>query len=184
MRNPILPILIAIVGCGTGSVERSQQVSDDELHRRDGGSTTASVKTVFVIVLENHNWRDFKGSASAPYLNETLLGMGAHAEAYSNPPGVHPSEPNYLWMEAGTGFGIRNDRSPSRNHQSTTQHLVSLLDGAGISWRAYLEGVDGRSCPLEDVGRYAVKHNPFAFFDDITAVSAHANAAAIDLNCW
>jgi len=28
---------------------------------------------VFVILMENHNWADIKGSASAPYINNTLL---------------------------------------------------------------------------------------------------------------
>src|SRR5438552_5244444 len=67
-----------------------------------------SAPTVFLIVMENHNWNQINGSASAPYIN-SLLTQGAHAEAYYNPPGLHPSEPNYLWLEAGTNFGITND---------------------------------------------------------------------------
>jgi len=31
------------------------------------------VQTVFVILLENHNWSSYKGSVDAPYLNGTLL---------------------------------------------------------------------------------------------------------------
>src|SRR3954470_13337995 len=66
-------------------------------------------RTVFVILMENHNWSSIIGSASAPYINNTLLTMGAHAEQYYNPPKIHPSEPNYIWLEAGDNFGIRND---------------------------------------------------------------------------
>ncbi|MBA0084873.1 MAG: hypothetical protein HRJ53_07750, partial [Acidobacteria bacterium Pan2503] len=57
------------------------------------GSST--IKTVFLILEENHNWSSFKGSTSAPYINNTLLAVGAHAEQYYNPPGIHPSEPHY-----------------------------------------------------------------------------------------
>src|SRR5437764_8197246 len=32
-----------------------------------------AIKTVFVIVMENKDWSDVQGSASAPYLNSTLL---------------------------------------------------------------------------------------------------------------
>jgi hypothetical protein len=124
--------------------------------------------TVFLILMENHNWSSIKGSPSAPYVNGTLLPMASHAEQYYNPPGNHPSEPNYLWLEAGTNFGILNDDDPSSNHQSTTRHLVSLLNAAGISWKAYQEGISGTACPLTDQGSYGVKHDPFVFFDDVT----------------
>src|SRR5256714_14314754 len=84
-------------------------------------------KTVFLIMMENHNWSDIKGSPSAPYINTTLLPVASHAEQDYNPPGIHPSEPNYLWLEAGTNFGITNDADPAVNHQSTKLHLVTLL---------------------------------------------------------
>jgi hypothetical protein len=31
------------------------------------------IQTVFVIVLENHNWSEIKGSTKAPFINQTLL---------------------------------------------------------------------------------------------------------------
>src|SRR6266704_935791 len=94
------------------------------------------IQHVFIIMEENHNWSDIKGSASAPYINNTLLPMGAHAEQYFNPPGIHPSEPNYIWLEAGNNLGVTDDNNPSSNHQSTTNHLVTLLTKAGLSWKA------------------------------------------------
>ncbi len=138
------------------------------------GPTTAQTPevkpnpTVFIILLENHNWAQIKGSASAPYINRTLLPKASYTEQYYNPPNVHPSEPNYIWLEAGTDFGIRDDADPRKNHQSTTLHLVTLLAKAGISWKIYLEGIDGYDCPLVSFGRYAAKHNPMIFFDDVT----------------
>src|ERR1039458_124429 len=78
------------------------------------------VQTVFVILLENHNWADFKGSADAPFINGTLLPLASHCEQYFNPPGLHPSEPNYLWLEAGTNFGIFDDNDPARSEELST----------------------------------------------------------------
>ena len=127
-----------------------------------------SVKTVFIIVMENHNWSQFKGAANAPYINNTLLPQASHAEQYYNPPGLHPSLPNYLWLEAGTNFGITNDNDPSSNHQSTTAHLVTQLTSAGISWKSYQEDISGTTCPLTSVNKYAPKHDPFVYFDDVT----------------
>ena len=123
--------------------------------------------TVFIILMENLNWSGIKGNASAPYLNNTLLPLASHAEQYYNPPLIHPSLPNYLWLEAGTGFGITNDNPPSFNHQSTTNHLATFLKNAGISWKAYEENITGTTCPTVDSYPYAVRHDPFAYFDDV-----------------
>jgi phosphatidylserine/phosphatidylglycerophosphate/cardiolipin synthase-like enzyme/regulation of enolase protein 1 (concanavalin A-like superfamily) len=138
------------------------------------------VRNAFVIVLENHDWSDIVGNPLAPYINNMLLPQAAHAEHYFNPTGVHPSLPNYLWLEAGQRFGVADDGAPSVHHQATSQHLTTQLEAAGISWKAYEEGISGTVCPLTDSGLYAPKHNPFVYFDDVTdgtsATSAHCIA--------
>jgi hypothetical protein len=141
----------------------------------------SKVKTVWVILMENHNWTgnnsgaafgdpDLKGNALAPYINGTLLNTSAHAEQYFNPPGNHPSQPNYLWLEAGTNFGVLADTQPGQPQLFTDQHLVKLLENAGISWKAYAEPDFGSpvfdNCPL-DFSFLDVEHLPFVFFDDI-----------------
>lgn len=139
------------------------------------GATPAApvppVQTVFVIVLENNNWASFKGSASAPFLNSVLLPAASYCEQYYNPPGLHPSEPNYLWLEAATNFGIFNNNSPALNHLATTNHLTALLTRAGISWKTYQEDIDGTYVPLTATNLYAPRHNPMVFFDDITGTN-------------
>jgi hypothetical protein len=117
--------------------------------------------------MENNNWSSIKGSTSAPYING-LLSTGAHAEQYYNPPNNHPSEPNYLWLEAGTNFGIADDNPPSTNAQTTTAHLVNQIEAAGLTWKTYQEDISGTTCPLTSVNKYAPKHNPFVFFTDVT----------------
>src|SRR5207237_7934584 len=113
-----------------------------------GNLSLQSIQTVFIILMENRNWSEIKGSASAPYINGTILPMGSHAEQYYNPPSIHPSLPNYLWLEDGTNFGIANDSNPSVNHQNTTNHLVSLLNRTGISSTSYQEAISGSDSPL------------------------------------
>ncbi len=144
-------------------------------------ATVHHIQTVFLIVMENHNWTgngtlSISGNPAAPYINSTLIPMSSYARNYNNPPGIHPSLPNYIWLEAGDSMGIRDDGSVSTHHQSTTNHLVTLLEKAGISWRAYEEGITGTDCPLQNEGPldangdalYAVKHDPFVYFDDQT----------------
>ena len=165
------------VAC-SGSAETNGESTSDVTHASvTTPAALAGIKTVFVIVMENHNWSDIKGSASAPYLNQ-LTAQGAHAENYVNVPGNHPSEPNYLWMTAGTSFGVKNDNNPSANHQSTHAHLAALLDAKHISWKSYQEDITGTTCPLTAHGLYAPKHDPFLFYDDETG-----NLSSSDEGC-
>jgi len=133
--------------------------------------TLPPVQTVFVILLENHNWADFADNADAPFINETLLPLGSHCEQYCNPPGLHPSEPNYLWLEAGTNFGILDDNDPAINHQNTPCHLTAQLRSAGISWKTYQEDIAGDVVPLTATNEYVPRHDPFVFFDDVTGTN-------------
>ncbi|HEX5397769.1 MAG TPA: alkaline phosphatase family protein [Verrucomicrobiae bacterium] len=141
--------------------------------------TLPAVQTVFVVVLENHNWADFKGNADAPFLNNTLLPMASYCGQYHNPPQLHPSEPNYLWLEAGTNFGILDDNGPSANHQNTTNHLTAQLRRAGISWKSYQEDIAGNVVPLVPVNGYVPRHDPFVFFDDVTGTNNPYDAYGI-----
>jgi hypothetical protein len=127
------------------------------------------IKTAFVILMENHNWSEIRGNPSARYINEVLLPASASAEDYhDNPKHVHPSEPNYIWMEAGDNLAIRDNDDPDENYRNTRKHLVSLLQTAGVPWKSYQQGISGRRCPLEEEGSYAPKHNPMVFFSDVT----------------
>jgi hypothetical protein len=186
-----LVILLGEEGCGTAPATNPSSVTTPTPHRTSNvvtaptqtitsiGQPDTPGKTVFLIVMENHNWLDIKGSSSAPYINTTLLPMAAHAEQYYNPPGMHPSEPNYLWMEAGTNFGITNDDDPVANHQSTKLHLVTLLNNAHITWKSYQEDISGSVCPLTSADNYAAKHNPMVFFDDVTNTNDPQSAYCI-----
>ena len=64
---------------------------------------------------------------------------------------IHPSEPNYLWAEAGTNFGVANDDDPYKdnppNAQNTTQHLTGLLQKVGRTWKSYQEDIDLATAP-------------------------------------
>ena len=128
---------------------------------------------VFVVLMENHDWSTIFGSPNCPYINKQLLPKASYATAYNNPPKIHPSEPNYLWLVAGTNFGILDDRSPATNTKRTTKHLPAQLDAAGIPWKGYAEDIPGDTIPIANAGEYAVRHVPFLFFQNINTNRAY-----------
>jgi len=152
-------------------------------------SQMSKVKTVFVVMMENHNWvgnnagasfgdPDIKGNPLAPFVNGTLLKISAQPQQYYNPPGNHPSQPNYLWLEAVTNFGFLGDSQPGQPQYFTEKHLTRVLQNAGVSWRAYAEPDFGSSwpgtCPLDfsflDVNHLA----PVYFYDVNDGLNPHS----------
>jgi hypothetical protein len=131
-------------------------------------SVSNHIRNVFVILLENHDWSSIQGSSSAPYINQTLLVRGAHANQYLNVPDLHPSLPNYIWIESGGTQGVADDAEPSQ-HPLSAPHLVSQLRSAGVSWKSYQEDIPGTDCPLTGVNQYAPKHNPMIYFTDVNS---------------
>jgi len=140
--------------------------------------TTPPIHTVFIVVMENQVWSEIKGSPQAPFINNTLLPAAAHAEHYLGVPFLHPSLPNYLVLEAGSNFGITDDDPPSTHHWSTHQHLTAGVEAAGLTWHAWVENIDGQSCPLtvDPTGLYTYAVNPTVYFDDVIANAANCIA--------
>ena len=162
-------LFIALIVIATGDVTGQSPTPATPL---------TSIKTVFIILFENNDWASMTPDV-APYIN-SLLPLGAHATQYFNPPGNHPSEPNYVWLEAADNLGLTSDADASlSNSTSTTDHLVTYLNTAGISWRAYEENISGTRCPLTSSGQYAAKHDPFVFFQDLTDGESATSATCI-----
>jgi hypothetical protein len=141
-------------------------------------SVHAQITTVFYILLENRNFTENEtnggqqilGSAAAPYLNSLITpgnpnaAQVSYSSCYHNDlavyngsgPSIHPSEPNYVWMENGSNETKLDDNDPyasgasvqqifnyaAANPSLTTENLTGLLQSAGISWKSYTEEVN------------------------------------------
>ncbi len=149
---------------------------------KSGGGTQGGTEesqhgigVVFVIVMENHAANQIYGNTThAPYINETLLPAAARAGNYQDDLPALPSEPHYIWMEAGTNsfsdWVFLTDADPSSlNSTDETEHLVSQMKTADVSWMAYQEDLNASTgaCPTNSSGYYAAKHDPFVFFTDV-----------------
>jgi hypothetical protein len=125
------------------------------------GAHTARIGPVFVIAMENHNFTQPKGytgtqqiylNPAAPFINSLLLRGNPNAEYasyatnYTNVPPqggrtIHPSEPNYVWSEAGL-HGPLNDNDPYPNNIVGAPSLSAELQAAGMTWKSYQEDTD------------------------------------------
>jgi hypothetical protein len=174
------------------------------------------VGAVFVIAMENHNFtqpnptstpQQIFGNPAAPFINSLVTPGNANAAhvsyataCYNAGIHVHPSEPNYVWAEAGTDFGVHTDADPRSANGNTfydnSVHLTALLNAAGISWKNYQEDVELSVSPTNSASgtsasvinpyygtgqfNYAVKHNPMAFFSDTAVQNVYPLAQLFD----
>lgn len=141
--------------------------------------TSSAIQHVFVIAMENHAASSIYGNVtSAPYINNTLLPMYGRATNFIDKLPSLPSEPHYVWMEAGTNafadHTFTTDNNPSStNSTASTEHLSTQIIAAGSTWLSYQEGMNGTSgaCPIGGSGNYAPKHDPFIFFRDVSGAT-------------
>src|SRR2546422_5264346 len=79
-----------------------------------------NIQTVFLILMENVTWSEIKGSANGPYINNVLLPISSYCDNFFTAPNTSGSLPQYLWLEAGTNFGINDSNDPSAHHIAST----------------------------------------------------------------
>ena len=172
------------------------------------------IGTVFVIAMENHNFtqpptqtnpQPILGNPAAPFQNSLITpgnpnaAQVSYATAYFNAgTGVHPSEPNYVWTEAGSDFGVHTDADPdpANNNVYDVPHLTRQLNAVGIPWKNYQEDVQFAASAIHSASgtsptfinpyygtgqfNYAVKHNPMAFFPDSQLQNVYPLAQVFD----
>jgi hypothetical protein len=151
----------------------SSAIPSDDISRT--ASTREAVTTgfpkydhVFLVISENHKFEQIIGNPAAPIINALASSYGL-ATQYT---GVSdPSEPNYVAMLGGSDFGISSDDPyffPSQTVHA--ENLMSQLEAAGKSWRAYFQdlpyaGYRGFCFPGKCNGipdsdtEYVAKHN-------------------------
>lgn len=122
---------------------------------------TNRVQHVFLIVMENKEYGQIIGNSAAPYINK-LASQYAVADAYYAV--THPSLPNYLALFGGDTYGIRSDCTDCFVDQP---NLADSLDAAGKTWKSYQEDLPSPCFLGAQSGNYAMKHDPFLYFQDI-----------------
>jgi len=128
------------------------------------GAQAQQLGDVFYIDMENHNLtqpantpagtpQQLLNNPAAPYLNSLMTpgnpnaAQTSFASNYLNvAPGVHPSEPNYVWQESGQ-HGPLNDADPYANTPNNivnAPNLSALLESkyGASGWKSYQEDIN------------------------------------------
>lgn len=181
-------LLLFLVACGSngGTIDGNNGGDDGPSGDGKHDGSVAATKTVFVVVMENESSSAIYGSAAAPYINNTIKPAAAWATMFMDElPALVPSEPHYVWMEAGTNqFSdvtfLGDGDATSGNSTTSTLHLSTQLGTAGLGWMAYQEGMTDSTCPITSIGGtfYAAKHDPFVFFKDVSGNPPKSDNAA------
>lgn len=116
---------------------------------------------VVVIVFENKNSSEVIGNAAAPSFDSLARRYASLTNYYAV---AHPSLPNYIAMVSGSTRGITSDCT---NCHVSAPNLADTLEAAHKSWKVYAEGLPKPGFNGAGSGRYAKKHNPFLYFDDV-----------------
>jgi hypothetical protein len=116
------------------------------------------------VVMENKAYGSVIGSSSAPYENQLAAQCGYAGNFFAE---AHPSLPNYIAMTSGSTQGIRDDNGPA-SHRLNVPSIFSQLGGR---WSSLQESTPS-NCTLTNSGKYAVRHNPAAYYTNIRAACA------------
>lgn len=111
------------------------------------GNTISQTSHASFCSAYHHVFATYNGTNTTPYYVENEIANQPQSQS------VHPSEPNYIFMEAGSNLSILNDNEPYSGgsvaatktflnaHKSFSgQNLSALLQNTGVSWTSYNEG--------------------------------------------
>ena len=116
---------------------------------------------IVLVVFENKEFGLIFGNSGMPYFNQLAKSNTLLTQYYAV---THPSLPNYLAMVGGDTFGINFDCTKCIVDAAS---LPDLIEASGRTWKAYQEDMPSPCFPDAEAGNYAMKHNPFMYFQPI-----------------
>jgi len=128
LARSLLALAVAAAGVVTGALPASAA---------GGRAAAGHYDHIFVIVEENHGYTDVIGNRAAPNLNALAAQYGVATHYFAV---AHPSEPNYVALLGGSTFTVNSDNA-YYVQQVHAPSLISELDRAHVSWKAYLQSL-------------------------------------------
>ncbi len=115
------------------------------------------------------------GNKQMPYFNELATSYTLLTQEYAV---THPSLPNYLALIGGDTFGVTFDCTKCIYNAIT---LPDHIEASGRTWKAYQEDMPSPCYAGAEAGNYAMKHNPFVYFEPIRLDPARCARSVVPL---
>ena len=154
-------------GSDTGSAVASRSAgSTSGATAAPSARAATSVSKMLVFVVENHSLDQMR--RGMPYVARLASRYGYTTRYHAI---THPSLPNYLAIAGGDTFGVSDDASPAA-HPLRGHSVFGAAIRGGSTAALYADSMTSR-CQQDAAGRYAVKHNPWAYFTDERQLCRH-----------
>lgn len=119
---------------------------------------TGAVTKLLVFVVENHSLEQMR--TRMPYTFGLAQKFG-YATSYVAI--RHPSLPNYIAITSGDTHGVTDDAAPAA-HRLQGESVFGQALRSGATAAVYADGMRGTCATVDGGDRYAVKHNPWAYY--------------------
>lgn len=162
-------------------------------------STTTNVPLfshVFVVLMENTSLSTLETGIKNNQAPNLKSWQSAYATGTDYHGVAHPSLPNYVALASGDTQGIGCDCGAAPGNgtcypvldycftctcTSKAQNLADQIEAANKTWMDFGEDM-GTPCNVNDSGNYAVRHNPFLYFDDVQTDAKRCKAHVVDFS--
>ena len=167
----LLAVVLVATGCsGGGGQSRAGRDAGQDTGQATGqdtghvtgslaAQTTTPVTKLMVLVVENHSLAQMRKGMPWTFRQAQRYAYASDYRAIR-----HPSLPNYLAIAGGSTFGVADDHPPA-DHPLSGRSVFGQALAAGRTAGVYADSMP-RRCARSDSGRYAVRHNPWAYFTD------------------
>ena len=187
-------------GCGTCPTGYACGSANGLAVCRNTQTNIPLFSNVYVILMENTSLSTLQSAITAGTA-PTIKNLQANFASSADYHGVaHPSLPNYIALTSGDTQGIGCDCKAQAGQGScnvatcnlllgscscnkSASHIGDQLDTAKKSWMDFGESM-GSPCNVVDNSPYAVRHNPFLYYDDVQGNASRCAAHVVDLSSF
>jgi phosphatidylinositol-3-phosphatase len=120
---------------------------------------------VLIVVEENQSYEDVIGNPDFAYLNRLAREGGLARQFYAR---THPSINNYFFLTSAKPVTRRPAAVADLfNGKVLGPNVAEILTRHGKTWKSYAEDLPATGYIGGNVGLYAKRHNPFAYYSSV-----------------
>jgi phosphatidylinositol-3-phosphatase len=185
-------------GCGTCPTGYTCKTANGLPVCRSSTSQIPLFSHVFVVLMENTSLKTLEAGINNNQAPNLATWQGKYATGSDYHGVAHPSLPNYIALTSGDTQGIGCDcgAAPGNGtchpvvdvcigtcscNTNATGHIADQLEAAQKTWMDFGESM-GTACNLVDSGNYAVRHNPFLYYNNVQTNTARCTTHVVDFS--